>query len=519
MSAKFTLEGSGGGAVKAVQDLNKALDEAEKKSDGAAKASKRLQDAAKRVAESVDPQTKYNNRIAELAQLVTKAGLSTEHAAEKARQYRAQLEGVGVAGEKAFGAQAVASIGRYLAGFLSVGAAIGAATSALRENAAQRERAAQRAMQSRAGLGSLSQLAATQGNTSEERTAAFRSLVDEARGYVASGAAADENEAGNLVFELAGADLNERDRAFAAQLRAAGTLTNVGGAAQAYDALKTALGAEEVGTFSQFASKGLQAASVAPGSFEQLPIAAAGAGGSAKKLGVSDEFLLAATAIVGKTLGSVDEGGTQVAALLKQIEKSGMKVDGLGGVGIIEKIAALPEKQQGFGGVLGDRAEAVSGFRVLRDNLEALKQLEQSTAAAQSNNLAGEAAKLSESDDVLSNARARARAEGELQTVQTANSARTNLIAALRAERRAAIQADGSGVYFRGALEAVEDYFNTDAEIQRSWQQVQESRAAGYTDGFSPETVKMLEEYMRRTAEGIEKLDGGSRSRATTRPE
>lgn len=85
MSAKFTLEGSGGGAVKAVQDLNKALDEAEKKSDGAAKASKRLQDAAKRVAESVDPQAKYNNRIAELAQLVTKAGLSTEHAAEKAQ--------------------------------------------------------------------------------------------------------------------------------------------------------------------------------------------------------------------------------------------------------------------------------------------------------------------------------------------------------------------------------------------------------------------------------------------------
>lgn len=66
MSARFTLEGTGTGAVKVVEALNKALDATEKEAEGAAKSTKRLADEARRITEAVNPQEKYNRKMQEL---------------------------------------------------------------------------------------------------------------------------------------------------------------------------------------------------------------------------------------------------------------------------------------------------------------------------------------------------------------------------------------------------------------------------------------------------------------------
>lgn len=518
MSAKFTLEGSAAGAVKAVGEVDKGLGSAAKSAEKLTATSKRVEESlqrqAQRIKESIDPQERYNRKIQELNQHLRANRLSAEQVAAATAKYRAEQEAT-------VGPGPVSKVMALAASYLSVQQAIALGTQALRENAAEREKAAQQAIRSRAGLGSLSQLAANEGNTPAERKAANARLIAEARGMVASGAAADENEAGALLFQLAGAGLNERDRSFAANVRAAGTLTNVGGAAEAYSALRRSLGESEVGTFREFLSKSLKAAGPAPGSFEQLPIAAAASGGSAKALGVSDEFLLAATTILGQQAGSIDEGGTQLAAFLKQVEQSGLKnIKGVDGLEIVERIASLPESQQGFGGVLGDRAEAVQAFRTLRDNRGDLAALMAGVAGAQGQDLAGEAAGLPDTDAQLRAAGVRVRAEGEAQVQKTLSlSERENLIRALRAERRGALAADGSGGGLRGLVEGVEDFFGSDAEIRRSQFQLEQAREAGLTSPFSEKTTQLLEDYARRSAEAAERTEQQSRSRISTRPE
>lgn len=628
MSVKFSLEGSGAGAVKAVQDLNNALQATEKNSEGAARSTKRLEEQARRLAENADPQLKYNNRIAELAQHVeagrikieqatkvaerygkelfeaseegkkaaaaavnaaeqqkraeegkrkslqatleagrrivqmekeraaaaeqaareekqlvdaaqkireaispqeklnrlyrelgqhVKAGrLTMDEATAAATKYRMELTGASVEARKGIASNDfVNSLAATASGYLSIATAIGVVISAMKQHAEEKERAAQKAIQSRAGLGSLSQLAAT----SSDPEARFASLVAEARGFVSLGAAVDENEAGALVFELASAGLNRRDREFAAQVRAAGTLQNVGGAAQAYDALKTALGEGEVGNFQEFLSKSLQAAAVAPGSFEQLPIAVAQAGGSAKQLGISDEFLLAAGAILAKTTGSPSEGGTQLEAFLKQAEKSGLKdIEGIGGIALLEKISALPERQQGFGGVLGDRAEAIAGYRTLArpENMALLRELEGRITAAQQGNLAGQAAGLPDTDEQLRAARNAAQSSGALDVAKgEAFSSERNLINTIRNERRKRFLREGrtTALMMDEAFDSLTDWtglFGGQSEIEV---------AAQNKDLYSPQTQRQIEEYMRRLAESNENIDRRERSRITTRPE
>jgi len=520
MSAKFTLEGSAAGAVNAVGQVDKGLASAEKSAEKLTAASKKVEESlqrqAQRIKELVDPQERYNRKVQELQQHLQSQRLTQDQVTAATAKYRAEQEAT-------VGPGPISKVMMLAASYLSVQQAISLGTQALRENAAEREKAAQQAIRSRAGLGSLSQLAANEGNTPAERQAANARLIAEARGMVAKGAAVDENEAGALLFQLAGAGLNERDRGFAANIRAAGTLTNVGGAAEAYSALKTALGEGEVGTFREFMSKSLKAAGPAPGSFEQLPIAAAASGGSAKALGVSDEFLLAATTILGKSSGSIEEGGTQLAAFLRQTEKSGLKgIDGVGGMAIIDRIASLPEARQGLGGVLGDRSEAVQAFRTLRDNRAELQALMGGVSGAQGQDLAGEAAGLPDTDRQLRAAGVRVRAEGEAQVAKTMGlSERENVIKAIRAERRGVLASEGSGGGMRSLYESVHDLLGSDQEIRLAQMQIEETKArtGGKMSAFSPEVTALVEDYQRRQAESLEKIEQQGRARVSTRPE
>lgn len=463
-----------------------------------------LSEAAQKIREQISPQEKLNRLYRELGDHVKAGRLTIDEATAAGVRYRRELMGAAEATEKATGPSVRDRIMQIAAGYLSVSAAISAGTQALREQESIRKEAAQRAIQSRAGLGSLSQLAANEGATREERAAANARLIAEARGFVEMGAVADDNEGGNLLFQLAGAGLNRSDRRFAAQVRAAGTLTNVGGAAEAYSALKRSVGASEVGSFREFMSKSLRAAGPAPGSFEQLPIAAAQSGGSAKALGLSDEFLLAATTVLGQNRGSIDEGGTLLSALLRVVEKSGVDFKGLGGVGIIEKIAAMPESKQGFGGILGDRAEAVEAFRVLRDNLggpEGLRALLAEVEAAQGADLTGEAAGLPFLDSQLAGSIQSERTKGTLnRRRQEAHANRENLLNALRNERRTALVNQGWSEGGRSIMEGIEDLFGSDAEIRTSAMQLRQRREAGMESPFSPETTRMLEQYLAEIA-------------------
>jgi hypothetical protein len=404
------LDGDGTGAVKAFTDLDRAVGKVGDTLELTAKEAKKLELAAANVVKANEgPLEKYNRRMAELNQLVKTGKLSHDEAALAAQRYVKTLERAGDTHQRAFGAKALSEITSMATGLVSVTTAMSLLVDGFAQFQAAREKAAQGAIAGRRGLGSLSQLAAGTADPEGE----FKKMVAEARGFVGMGAAENEDEAGNLLFQLSGAGLDAKDRAYAARLKSAGTLQNVGGAAEAYSALKTALGSKEVGGFQEFMSKALRAAGPAPGSFEQLPLAASMAGGSAAALGISDEFLLAATTILGKKTGSISEGGTQLSAMLAQVEKSGLPgTKGVGGMGIIDALSRLPESQQGYGGPLGERKEAVEAFRTLKKNRAELLALQADVIAAEGSNLAGRAAGLAATDPQLNAAIRRKQAEG-----------------------------------------------------------------------------------------------------------
>jgi hypothetical protein len=282
MGLSFDIKGSAASAIQSVANLNTALEKLEPTAMKGAKATKNFEAAAKAMAAQVDPQEKYNHKMAKLAEVVKHGGLNMEHAKLKAVEYGAALEKAGKKGDDAFGPQALQSVGKMALEIAGITSVLAFATQGFAQFNAERQKAADAATKSIRGLGSLAGIA--EGDTQAQRQASFESLVSEARSYQGLGAVADENEGGALLFDLAGAGLDKNDREFAARLRASGALDNVGAAAQAYSALRTAMGEAEVGDFQPFMSKAMKAAGPAPGSFENLPIAAAKAGGSAKAL-------------------------------------------------------------------------------------------------------------------------------------------------------------------------------------------------------------------------------------------
>lgn len=441
MSAKFTLEGDAGGAVKALDAVNKALDATKKGAEGAVVSTKALQAIAMRIREAEDPQQKYNRKLAEMKSALDAGLISQKQFESGSKKLAEQLEKAGKAGDKAFGAGALQNIGQMAMSITGITSALDLAVDAMRNYREEQKKAADDAMRARAGVGQLSQLAASAKNPGQ----AFKDLASEADSYLRMGAAGDRNEAASLTFDLAAAGLEVKDRAFAAKMRSTGTLTNVGGLAQSYDALKTAMGAKEVGSFEQFASKALAAGATAPGTVEQLPVALARAGTNAKTLGITDEFLLAAGAVLAKEAGSPSEGGTKLNAFLAGIQKSGVDTSGMSGVQMIERFG---KENTDFGGVFKDNNEAISAYRTLRANMVAVADLEGNISGAQNQGLAMKAIGLPNLDPSQFAANLRAEAEGGLAFINDQTLSRgENLRQAAMADWARTRRRDAPGIW------------------------------------------------------------------------
>lgn len=410
MSAKLDIEANAGGAVKALNELNKALDATAKGAEGAIAPSKALQAAAMRIKEAVEPQERFNRKLQETKAALDAGLISQQQYEKQVKRLEEQLERAGKASGKTFSMDSIAAVGKMGLEVMGISNALSLAVQGMKEFDAERRKAADDAVRARSGIGQLSQLAASD----KDPKAAFKALVAEADSYLAMGAAGDRGEAATLTFDLAAAGLEKEDRAFAAKMRATGTLQNVGGLGAAYDAMRTALGAGEVGTFEEFAGKALAAGAAAPGTVEQLPVALARAGSSAKALGLNDESLLAAGAILAKEAGSPAEGGTKLAALLSGIQRAGVDVKGMNFAQMIERFAS---ENTGFGGVFKDNDQAIGAFRTIAANITPVKDLERDIFAAQSQGLAMQAVGLPNLDDSQRAANMRFQHEGDLALV------------------------------------------------------------------------------------------------------
>ena len=525
MSAKFTIDGSAAGAVKAVDDLNKILDASKKSADGVAIASKKMVTEAQRIRESIDPAEKYDRKMQDIAKHVQAGTLTMEQARAKAQQYGIALEKAGNEGEKTFGANALRNVGSIATSIIGISSALDLAIGAMRTYREEQKKAADDALRARMGIGQLSQLAASAPDASGKITkasqdAAMNALVAETDKYLAMGAAVDRNEAASLTFDLNSAGLSEKDREFAARLRKSGVLMDVASLGQAYDASRTALGEAEVGTFPEFASKAIAAGSVSPGTIQALPLALSRAGADAKKLGMTDEFLLSAGAVLAKEAGSPEEGATKMAALLAGMNKSGVDLKGLSGVEMIERLA---KENVDYGGIFKDNREAINAFGTIRDNLQTVTGLEANVTAAQSQGLSSMAMDLPNLDAATAAANLRAEKEGEQAVVDSQKLSRgENLRQATMAEWKSRKRASGQfgaewDIFTESAMANI-PFIGPEFHLQRAM----DSTNADPTSMGAIQDPKLLAEvrdYLKMIAENTGTIKQQQRNKIVTGPQ
>lgn len=144
MSAKFTLEGTGTGAVKVVTDLHKAFEKLDKGIELTAKDAKALETAVGRVVKSNEtPLERLNRRMDELNKLHKAGKLSAEEHAKGVDRLNRQYTNITKSSGEAFGPMAISQIKNYVTGMVSVTAALGLVRSEIDAIKAAAEKATQ----------------------------------------------------------------------------------------------------------------------------------------------------------------------------------------------------------------------------------------------------------------------------------------------------------------------------------------------------------------------------------------
>lgn len=262
--------------------------------------------------------------------------------------------------KKAFGAGAIGQLVNYAASMVGVGAAISFVSRAFGEVARAREAGAANIRGAAGGLGKLAQL----GKTPER----YRELIDKSQTLFTMGAGQNLNEAAELMFDIASAN-QEADFEFFGKLKARGVVGDINALVTAIAGMQSSLGKAETGGAAAIVSKGLAAAEFAPGEAEHIIQAAAPAALSGAVLGLTDEEILAAVAIVAKPYGEASGGGTGVKGLLKGLELAG-EFKGLTLEEIIRDIGSRGLEGKDLEKLIGGRMEGKNAFRTLLQNLE-----------------------------------------------------------------------------------------------------------------------------------------------------
>jgi|GEM_PF-6381350 len=348
--------------------------------------------------------------------MISKLQSANQKSEEGAKRAAKSVKGVGDAGERAFGGQAQSRLGAFAAKIGVMAAAAAGVKKLLTDINEQSKRAGQRGLAAESGLSQLAQLAGGD-------RARLSRLMGAARRTYGEGGAESLDAAARQIFALESAGAL-RDRRFFGRLH--GIVDDPAGMARAAATMRKSVGARETGGMSDIVSKAFAASKYSPASAEALLTAAARGGQGIRAIGGTDEQLLAATAIMATARGSAEEGGTTVAALLKQLQKKG-GFEGLGLVGSLEKL-----KSRGLSGrrllkFLGGRQEASIAADVLMRNIPELQEITGAQAEAERTGLAQRIIQSKELMPELMAAREKRAAQARLEIERTRRGVAENL--------------------------------------------------------------------------------------------
>lgn len=540
MSAKFVIEGSSAGAVKAVQMLNEALNKTSKEGDKAEQSTRKLQEANRRLAEQADPLKKLTRQTEELARAVAAGELNQKQAANTAdrfgREYQESLRKIrasvvsnaeaqvdwfkkldetvihtnkvdaamasaGQSGARSFGSAALASLGSYAAGMISLGTAVSMLSRAFADVETRAQAATDSAFGSLAAAGELQQLG-PEAFTRGMRTA--RRLRDSG---VVSDLAQGVDIAANLENSgLSGEQINSlTDRVAQTRIVRAENMSTVGGNLAKFQA---AFGSEETGDINQILDKALFVSTI-PGVqsglgdtiSETLKFASL-----FKEAGFSDEETFASYAGVEAVSPSRDNASESLKSFGAQILKRGLVKGNL--FETVDNVESQIKGGKTAFDVLGEQ-NAVIGFQRLQRQRDFIRSAEAgiSNAGGTLDSVSG----LLQQDPEMAALDLKARTQGQEQGRQPAT--KEALYDALQSELRG-VRGDGVWASIRGNLNPA-DWLGTEDSAFSS--ALSNDRAG--LERLSPQLRNQLEDYMRRTAEAAESTSRAVRSKVTTQQE
>jgi len=268
-------------------------------------------------------------------------------------------------------------LGSYTAGFASLSAAVAAANRVLMENKRIRDEAAQRGKDAVPGLSKLTQIASSPEHHLQ--------LIADAERMQARGIGKSLNEAADFIFAMESANVRGADRETIAGLAANQVIGDAAEFTGVLKSLQVAIGKMETGSLTDIASKAFAASGHAAATVEQLLDAASKGGTGAATLGMRDEEVLAATAILSNA-SSAPEAATQVKALLQSLQNQG-GFKGSDFQGTLQNIAGKGMTDQKLNKFFGS-SQATSGFRVLMGNMEDYQRALSDIDTAAARNLA-----------------------------------------------------------------------------------------------------------------------------------
>jgi hypothetical protein len=517
MSAKFSLEGSATGAVKAVEQLKAALAATEKGAEAAVKPTKALERAAASLAGQVDPAKKFTNQMERLRQAVAGGGLDLKDAEKLAAKYGQALDDAGEAGNKAFGPTAAGNLGAYVT---QMAAALGPLTLMKKGfddiNAAV-EKAKQESADARRGMGSLRQLA----NNDTE----FQGLKSKAEALFATGSVETLDQAASAVFSLASAgQLEEKSFNTFAALSQKG-IVDPGMLAKAVRQYQSGFGKDEAGGSGQIISKAFAASAFSPASVEALLGASPQLAAVSSGLNLSDEESLASLAVLSSSVGE-----NQAATMIRSFLTGTAKLKGFEGLSIgerVNKIGALGLDIPGLQKKLGT-IEGVTGFQLLQKNMP---EIAKATADIENANTdTGAITRRLSFIDPESDAALAEQSQANLSVLENRRSGAFEALKSGAKERQrqrlrqygeeGVPQRLGSalGVAASHAGEYVGDVFSSPEGFA-------DRVATNHGGQFTADEQKVYEELKRasdiqeQTLKEIQKLNSGRASRAAVRPE
>lgn len=305
-------------------------------------------------------QDKYNAKMAELSKLLDKGKLSMDQYQTAVNKVNDEYEQASRGFLEAFGEKSLSTLGSWAIGLTSIGSIVSGLTRMVTDFRQETEEIANVLNDRFFSRGQLMQVSVD--------TRDFQNLLDMSDRLLSAGAAADAQTADRLVFALRSTGQEQFADMFS-RLAQSGLVENLEGLINATDSLKDAFGTAETGTPEQLASKALAVGAFSQRDLQTIAAAAAAAGASAAKIGLSDEETLAVVGALADPLKTAETAATRLRALSTAAQRQGVKGGSL--FELLDNIeAAARKKNETILDFLGQQ-EATEIFDLLRQDQNA----------------------------------------------------------------------------------------------------------------------------------------------------